>query len=77
MARRHKASTIRKISLAQTGKRNSMYGRRHKKSSRVKMSEVACGKNNPMYGKHHGPDVRKRISAALRKAWLKRKAARA
>lgn len=68
MKKKQSEATKRKISLAQRGKKNSMYGKKHKKSSLLKMSENNKGKNNPMYGKHHTKEAKKKISLAIKRA---------
>lgn len=69
MKRRRLSEAVkRKISLAQRGKNNSMYGRHHKKSSLLKISMSTRGSRNPMYGKHHTAQAKRKISIAVRRA---------
>ena len=68
MKKKHSAATKRKISFAQSGKKNSMYGKKHKKLSLLKMSKNNKGKNNPMHGKHHTKETKKKISLAIKRA---------
>jgi len=65
---KHSLSTKRKISQAQKGTKNSMYGKHHSASTRKRLSRIFSGKNNPMHGKHHSQETRQKISlAALRR----------
>ena len=62
MAKRHLSeATKRKISQAQKGRKNSMYGRRHSKTALAKIGSASRGKNNPMYGKRHSPETLKKL----------------
>ncbi|HOW34799.1 MAG TPA: NUMOD3 domain-containing DNA-binding protein [Candidatus Omnitrophota bacterium] len=55
--RRHSTATRRKISLAQKGSKNSMYGRHQSIEVRKKLSSRNKGKGNPMYGRKHKPET--------------------
>ena len=61
--------TRKKLSLANSGKDNPMYGKKHSDEAIKKMSIAATGKrsgkNNPNYGKKHSKETRKKISEAL------------
>ncbi len=61
--------TRKKLSLANSGKANPMYGKRHSAETRKKISIAATGKhsgeNNSNYGKKHSKETRKKISEAL------------
>jgi len=69
----HSAATIKKIRLAQMGKKNSFYGCKHKKSTCQKISKKVSGRNNPMYGKRHSAEARRKISLAIRRAHLRKR----
>ncbi|MEI8175980.1 MAG: NUMOD3 domain-containing DNA-binding protein [Candidatus Omnitrophota bacterium] len=72
MKRHLSEATKNKISLAQRGKKNSMYGKRHSKATLRKLSRTLCGDGNPMFGRRHAAATKRKISAALRKAWARR-----
>ena len=57
----------KKISEAQMGENNSMYGRHHTAEALRKMQRATKGKNNPMYGRQHTAEARKKISLARRR----------
>ncbi len=57
----------RKISRAQKGAKNSMYGRKHKSSTKAKLKRLNSGSKNPMFGKKHTAAARKKISLAARR----------
>lgn len=74
--RKHTKETKRKISEAQMGEKNSMFGkpspmlgRKHTKEAIKKMSDAKIGKyvgeNHPMYGKHHSEETKKKMSDAV------------
>lgn len=67
MPQRHSLATKQKISRAQKGKNNSMYGKRHSRETLRKISRINKGKNNPMYGKHHSPEALRKMSLAARR----------
>jgi len=72
--RKHAASTRRKISLAQKGRKNSMYGRHQSGPARRRISAATRGRKNPMFGRSHSAETRQLISRIMRqKAALKRK----
>lgn len=69
--------TKRKMSIAQSGKNNPMYGKpspnkgKHfSLETKQKMSVARKGKqvgeNHPMYGKHHSKETKQKISIAVR-----------
>jgi group I intron endonuclease len=64
-------STKRKISQAQMGKNNSMFGKHHDESTRKKLSQINDGKNNPMFGKRHSAETKRKISLAAKRRRLK------
>jgi hypothetical protein len=72
--RKHSHAVKQKISRAQTGKNNSMYGRRHTQQALAKISAASRGKNNPMFGKRHPLPVRQKIRQIMRKIWAARRA---
>lgn len=63
-ARKLSEATKRKISLAQRGTKNSMYGQRHSKDTLRKLSSNNRGKGNPMYGKRHSAAARRKMRLA-------------
>ena len=64
---KHYEESRKKMSEAQKGKNNPMYGKRHSKKTKKKMSESKKGENNPMYRKRHSEETRKKISESLSK----------
>ena len=62
--RKLSAQTKRKISLAQMGAKNSMYGRRHSRVTVRKLAQANRGKGNPMYGRHHSAEARRKMRLA-------------
>ena len=62
-------ATKRKISAAQKGKNNSMYGKRHTQAALLKITRASRGENNPMFGKNHSVETRKKISLLARLRW--------
>lgn len=60
-------SVKRKISQAQKGKNNSMYGKHHADSTCRELAKINTGKNNPMYGKRHSDETRRKISLTKRR----------
>ena len=65
---KHSLATKRKISQAQKGRKNSMYGKRHTSTTKSRLRRIFSGKNNPMYGKHHSAATKQKIRlAALRR----------
>ncbi len=64
---KHSLATRNKISLAQKGKHNSMYGRHHSEKTLEKLSRDRSGKKNPMYGRHHSEETIKKIKLAIRR----------
>lgn len=68
--RRHSLSTRRKISLAQKGRKNSMYGRHQPVAVRKRLSSLNKGRGNPMYGKKHRPETIAKMRLAARRRML-------
>ena len=66
-------ATKRKISRAQKGTGNSMYGRHHTSEALKKIRLASKGKNNPMYGKTHTAASLLKISMARKKRSSKRR----
>jgi len=70
----HSVAIRKRISDAQKGKKNSMFGKRgensprfgkhHSLATRKKMSDALKGKNHPLFGKHRSLVTRKKISDA-------------
>jgi len=56
--------TKRKMSEAQGGENNPMYGKHHSEEAIRKISEANSGKNHPMYGKHRSEETKRKISEA-------------
>jgi len=54
--------TRKKLSEAQSGKNNPMWGKHHSEEARKKMSKVQSGENNPMWGKHHSEETIRKMS---------------
>ena len=54
-----------KISKANSGENNPMFGKKHSEETRRKLSEAKTGENHYMYGKKHSEKTRKKISKAL------------
>ena len=71
MARKLSAATKAKISVAQKGTRNSMYGKRHSLQTIRRLSRIFSGRNNPMHGKHHTSEAIRKISLAARRRRLR------
>lgn len=61
--------TRKKLSIANSGENNPMFGRKQSDESKKKMSTAVTGKrsgkNNVMFGKSHSDETRKKISAVL------------
>jgi group I intron endonuclease len=53
-----------KMSEAQTGENNPMYGKNHSDETRKKMSEAKLGEKHPMYGKDFSPEHKQKLSEA-------------
>ena len=53
-----------KMSKAQLGVNNNMYGKRHSKETLAKMSKANSGENHGMYGKFHSEEAKSNISKA-------------
>ena len=64
---KHSEESRKKMSEAQKGKNNPMYGKRHSEKAKKKMSESKKGENHPMYGKTFSESTRKKISESLSK----------
>jgi group I intron endonuclease len=56
--------TKQKMSEANKGENNPMYGKEHTPESKLKMSEAQKGENHPMFGKEHSDETRQKISEA-------------
>jgi group I intron endonuclease len=56
------AETRHKLSIANSGKNNPMYGKKRSVEFKKKMSEAKKGKKNPNYGKEMPVETRKKIS---------------
>ena len=61
---KHSEETRKKISEAQKGENNHMYGKHPSEETILKMSEAKKGENNHRYGKHHSEEARKKMSEA-------------
>ena len=74
MAKREMPEAVkRKISRAQKGKSNSMYGRRHTKEALRKITAASRGENNPMHGRRHSPEAVEKIRQAALRRWRRAK----
>jgi group I intron endonuclease len=51
----------KKISLANSGKNNGMYGKKISEKTREKLQKKLSGKNNPNYGKQHSQETKNKI----------------
>lgn len=58
---KHDEDFCRKISVRQSGKKNSFFGKTHSKESKDGMREKLSGDNNPFYGGKHTQDALKKI----------------
>lgn len=56
----------RKMSEAQKGEKNHMFGKHPSEETRKKMSEARSGEKNHMFGKHHSEETRKKLSEATK-----------
>jgi group I intron endonuclease len=56
--------TKKKISEAQTGENNNMFGKEHTEETKQKMSEAKSGEKHPMYGKTHTEETKQKMSEA-------------
>lgn len=65
--------TCKKISMANGGKNNPMYGVTHSKEYKEKMSKAMSGKNNGFYGKKHSIISLKKMSESHRGQTFKAK----
>ena len=71
------AETRKKMSEANKGENNPMFGKpstfkgkHHSAETRKKMSEARKGKNHPFFGKHHSEKTRRKMSKAhIGKHW--------
>ena len=54
--------TRKKMSKAQSGENNPMYGKYLSKETKEKISNALSGENNPNYGKHYSEETRKKMS---------------
>lgn len=70
--RKRSLATRRKISLAQKGRKNSMYGRRHTMGTRKRISFLNKGKGNPMYGKKHKSQTIAKMRLAARRRMVRK-----
>lgn len=52
----------KKISEANKGKKNYMYGKKHTQKTRKKISEAIKGKKHPLYGKHLSQETKRKMS---------------
>ncbi len=73
MTQKHSVETIRKISLAQIGKKNSFYGHKHDRMTLQALSEANEGKKNPMFGRRHSAAAREKIRQAALKRYRGKK----
>lgn len=72
--RKPSAETKAKMSKSRSGEKNGFYGKRHTEASKAKVSEGK--KQNPTrywLGQKRSEEVCKKISAALKESWRKRK----
>ena len=53
--------TRKKMSKANKGENNPMYGKHHSEETRKKLSEVKKGEKHHMYGKHHTEESKKKM----------------
>lgn len=57
--------TIKKMSIAKSGKNHPLYGKKHSIKTKEKMSLAKIGNKHPNYGKHLSVETRKKISNTL------------
>jgi hypothetical protein len=60
----HSEETKRKLSEAQSGENNPMFGKTHSEETKRKMAEAKRGKNHPMFGKKLSGETKHKISEA-------------
>jgi hypothetical protein len=63
----------RKLSEAQRGINNPMYGKKHTEETRRKISVAHKGEKHPFFGKKHSEETRRKMAEARRIYWAKRK----
>jgi group I intron endonuclease len=61
---KHTEEAIAKLSEANSGANNPMYGKTHTPESRAQISDSISGANHPMYGKTHSPETLAKMSGA-------------
>ena len=54
----------RKISEANTGEKNHMFGKHFSEEHKKKISEALSGEKNPNFGRHHSEETKRKISEA-------------
>jgi hypothetical protein len=61
---KHSEETKRKLSEANKGENNPLYGKSRSEETKRKLSEANKGENNPLYGKTLSPEHRRKLSEA-------------
>lgn len=65
--------TRKKISEANKGEKNPMYGKHRSEETRQKMSEAMKGRHSPMKGRILSEETRRKMSDAAKRRWTKKR----
>lgn len=62
---KHSKATRKKMSQAQSGEKNPMFGRHHSETTKQKMSRAHSREKHPLFGKHRSATTKRKLSLAL------------